>query len=353
MDSDKIAYADQASEGVVYVKIRGPSGTIIEVSLDIVDTKSNEICVGLKSIDECKIVHLSRNHEKISNVKVTFVLKYSYFDRLHSGIDEISNEVIEKLLPSIPTDFSIMAHQPESPETWMWSGVKEFVSLDSQDYHRSGPQMFGLKAILRADPCKAPVLIAGSFGTGKTRLLARAAYQILNTNRNTAKVLICAHHQKSVDSFVENYFGKMIENGWICNRMVRLVPKSIAMRLENTKNVPEKYKKYYKMAFEVRRIPNDQIKLVLTTYSSVHQLNYLGKKHFTHILLDEGAQAREPETIIPFCVANKNTTIVIAGDHKQVSLVLKNIMVLYIMHFIYYRSAHLYWFLANKQDTMD
>ena len=309
MDSDKIAYAVQASEGFVYVKIRGPSGTIIEVSLDIVDTKSNEIiCLGLKSMDERKIVYLSRNHEKISNVNVTFVLKYSYFDRLHSGIDKISNEVMEKLLPSIPTDFSIMAHQPETIRMWS-AGVEEFVTLDSRNYQ--GPQMFALKTILRADPCKAPVLIAGSFGTGKTRLLARAAYQILNNNRNTAKVLICAHHQKSVDSFVDNYFGKMIENGWICNRMVRLVPKKYY-------NVPEKYVKYYKTGYEMRRIPNDQIKLVLTTYSSAYQLNYLGKKHFTHILLDEGAQAREPETIIPFCVANKNTTIVIAGDHKQV-----------------------------------
>lgn len=39
---------------------------------------------------------------------------------------------------------------------------------------------------------------------------------------------------------------------------------------------------------------------------------------FTHILLDEAAQAMECETIMPFALASKNTRIVLAGDHMQV-----------------------------------
>lgn len=39
---------------------------------------------------------------------------------------------------------------------------------------------------------------------------------------------------------------------------------------------------------------------------------------FTHILLDEAAQAMECETIMPLALANKNTRIVLAGDHMQV-----------------------------------
>lgn len=39
---------------------------------------------------------------------------------------------------------------------------------------------------------------------------------------------------------------------------------------------------------------------------------------FSHILLDEAAQAMECETIMPFALANKTTRIVLAGDHMQV-----------------------------------
>lgn len=41
---------------------------------------------------------------------------------------------------------------------------------------------------------------------------------------------------------------------------------------------------------------------------------------FTHILLDEAAQAMECETIMPLALATKNTRIVLAGDHMQVSI---------------------------------
>lgn len=40
---------------------------------------------------------------------------------------------------------------------------------------------------------------------------------------------------------------------------------------------------------------------------------------FTHVLLDEAAQAMECETIMPFALASKTTRIVLAGDHMQVS----------------------------------
>ena len=46
------------------------------------------------------------------------------------------------------------------------------------------------------------------------------------------------------------------------------------------------------------------------------------KDYFTHILIDEGAQTREPETITPLIMANEDTHIVIAGDIQQVHALL-------------------------------
>ncbi|ENN70915.1 hypothetical protein YQE_12318, partial [Dendroctonus ponderosae] len=39
---------------------------------------------------------------------------------------------------------------------------------------------------------------------------------------------------------------------------------------------------------------------------------------FTHILLDEAAQAIECETVTPLAIANENTRLVLAGDHMQI-----------------------------------
>lgn len=48
---------------------------------------------------------------------------------------------------------------------------------------------------------------------------------------------------------------------------------------------------------------------------------------FTHILLDEAAQAMECETIMPLALATKSTRIVLAGDHMQVRSALAGITV--------------------------
>ena len=39
---------------------------------------------------------------------------------------------------------------------------------------------------------------------------------------------------------------------------------------------------------------------------------------FTHIFIDEAAQALECETLIPLALANEKTRVVLAGDHLQV-----------------------------------
>lgn len=60
---------------------------------------------------------------------------------------------------------------------------------------------------------------------------------------------------------------------------------------------------------------------------------------FTHILLDEAAQAMECETIMPLALANKNTRIVLAGDHMQVRAIeFLNVKCFYIIFVVIYLS---------------
>lgn len=45
----------------------------------------------------------------------------------------------------------------------------------------------------------------------------------------------------------------------------------------------------------------------------------LPRGHFTHILLDEAAQAMECEAVMPLALADRHTRVVLAGDHMQMS----------------------------------
>ncbi len=294
LDGDKIAYAVQASEGQLDIKFERQDKTVVVKKLDIIHSDdSDKILLGLDTD-----YYLPPVEQLVtSKAEVNFILKFSYFDRLHSAVDALPNEVIRKIMPESPhNDFSFPHDIPPH--------VKLPTCLEL-----SKGQKYACNAILGADPSKAPVLIAGSFGTGKTRLITSAAYQILKGSPR-ARVLVCAHHQKSVDSFMINYFGKEIN--WEHDHIFRLVPGP------HYRVPDEKFRKYYVTAWDLGKFPKEKIRLVFASFSSTNHLRKSFKNHFTHIFIDEGAQAREPESIMPLCLANKDTSIVIAGDHKQV-----------------------------------
>ena len=61
--------------------------------------------------------------------------------------------------------------------------------------------------------------------------------------------------------------------------------------------------------------------LIITTCMTALQLaKIVPRGFFTHILLDEGAQMREPEAIAALSMAGRNTKIVVAGDQNQASM---------------------------------
>ena len=61
-------------------------------------------------------------------------------------------------------------------------------------------------------------------------------------------------------------------------------------------------------------------RVIITTLSTSKALLNLQvfRGFFTHILIDEAAQALEPETLTPLVFAGPNTKVVFTGDHMQV-----------------------------------
>ena len=253
----------------------------------------------------------------LNNVEAQFEVKHSFFDSLHNALNGLSDEVVRRLFPQ-EEDFDGIV-RPEGIQVLhnVPHGYHSILHLDQMQQDKLLPYQVALTCASGAPP----VLISGPFGTGKTCFLASIAYCfIAELSRFPVRVLICAHHQGTADTILHSYFGPMLQHNTCPLRatVIRITP--------NTYNShSERYNKCLCSVHQFKRNWRDllvhEAKLVvITTFLTSLQLrDVVPAGFFTHILIDEGAQAREPEAIAPLCLADKATKIVIAGDPCQVS----------------------------------
>ena len=113
------------------------------------------------------------------------------------------------------------------------------------------------------------MIIPGPFGTGKTRVLAVATYNFIETAKKSnsiARVLLCCQQQVSADTFVESYFGKILTDkhkSWGV-KLVRLTRNKYYLEdsaLQRSSDVP---------FFEFKKHVDMSTKKFETTSSSHH-----------------------------------------------------------------------------------
>ena len=127
---------------------------------------------------------------------------------------------------------------------------------------------------------------------------------------------------RSADIYLEKYFGDMLTNKyrpWNGVELVRLTQKVYSS------DGDVDYKEFYVSIDEFKQqvkyglyINAKRIIVITTFLTALNASSLLGTDFFTHILLDEGTQVREPEAVAPLCMANKDTKMVITGDLHQV-----------------------------------
>ncbi|XP_067314224.1 probable helicase with zinc finger domain isoform X5 [Pseudorasbora parva] len=165
-----------------------------------------------------------------------------------------------------------------------------------------------------------PVLIIGPYGTGKTFTLAQAVKHILK--QPETRVLICTHSNSAADLYIKDYLHPYVEAG---NPHAR--PLRVYFRNRWVKTVHPVVQQYCLIsgAYFTFQMPTRQDverhRVVVVTLSTSQYLCQLDLEPgiFTHILLDEAAQAMECETIMPLALAANSTRVVLAGDHMQLS----------------------------------
>ncbi|XP_022919640.1 probable helicase with zinc finger domain [Onthophagus taurus] len=170
-----------------------------------------------------------------------------------------------------------------------------------------------------------PILIIGPFGTGKTFTLAQAIKHLLSTPFN--RILICTHSNSAADLYIKDYLDPYVKSGhpeatplriYYQKRWVATVHDTVQKYCLIDGDGSNSSKKNFRLP-TIDEIKNHRIIVVTLSISMYLTTIGLPKGFFTHILLDEAAQAIECESIMPLALANENTRIVLAGDHMQLS----------------------------------
>ena len=325
-DADSAKYVIQASQTV---RLRLTDEVFIDADVILISFKNrieyfSNLCmehvpIALNAINTANFklycIKYQRDTSKpITKIKVNFHIKHRYFLDLHHAIDNIPRLMIQKLFPSA----SITKKSFKQNDN-------DFANIKAKLQAPFEPDRLQLEAIssMLSVSAEAPFLLVGPFGTGKTHVLACAAAAIVNEDAST-KVLIATHHNKSADTFVSKYFGTL--------ESTKSLPPTVAPLRIASKDFIDDMDKPYFVRFNdpvITRELLDERRIVVTTFlTALHfaDTEKLPRGYFTHILIDEGAQTREPETIAPLIFADERTKVIIAGDHLQVINVVLNLI---------------------------
>ena len=305
-DGDIIAYATQASEAVYLVKGE------VEIRAEIL--RDNYAHVGNKmyiSIDK-----MYQPFIKFSPVEAQFEVKHFFFDCLHDALNRLSDTIVRRLFPQCEDFDDSVRAQGISVLQNVPKGYIDILHLDN-------PQPDMLSAYQVALTCKSgapPVLLTGPFGTGKTCFLASVAYCfVAEYTQSPTHILICAHHQATADTVLKSYFGPMLQHSQcpLHARVIRITSANYRSSSQEMYNGCIFSLQQFKQ--QRRSVLHENKLVVITTFlTSLHLTDTVPAGFFTHILIDEGAQAREPEAVAPLCLADSETKIIIAGDPRQV-----------------------------------
>ena len=307
MTGDQIAYVSQAAQSWQGVRLmvdghKECGADILQENYDHVEEK---LYIGLSDDFQGS----SLNTTMATKVFVNFKLKYSYFNNLRNSVNRLSKNVVRRLMLDNPFNKQLgefSAHQVPNP-------------IDHYKRQCSPDQFQALKLITSSSTSE-PVVIIGPFGTGKTRILALASHFLFTSPSKKSKILVCTHQRVSADTFLEAFLSlkDQLPPAKHKNDVKIFLVRDYGYRNKKLNSYYIEFEHVKDYFHQYGSKWHNENYLIVTTCLSAPHLAQTLSGFFTHIMIDEGAQMREPEAVAPLCMANSKTHIVIAGDPHQV-----------------------------------
>ncbi|EMD34730.1 hypothetical protein CERSUDRAFT_158351 [Gelatoporia subvermispora B] len=182
-------------------------------------------------------------------------------------------------------------------------------------------QLRAVTSIMRLKPGSAPFIVFGPPGTGKTSTIVEAILQVLARDA-TARVLACAPSNSAADEILERLSTNLSNDS-----MFRFNAVS-----RDRITIPEGLFRYcHTNPQGVFSVPSQdclkQYKVTVSTCVSAAFAYGIGLRpgYFTHIFIDEAAQATEAEVMAAVKrMTTSSTTIVLSGDPKQLGPIIRS-----------------------------
>ncbi len=275
-------------------------------------------------------------------LEVQFQLNRIPLCEMHQAIDQLLD--VELVYPDICTP------APQIPWTpgRQWPETSTSSSADQLAPRLNAKQREAVLAITAPLSVRLPpLLVIGPYGTGKTFTLGQAVRTLLLSEnngdpKNKPRILVCTHSNSAADLYVKEYLHPLILSTsreiklrriYYRHRWVQTVHATVQKYclIETGSSVPEggpmEGGRWSGMVHVPRSFRNptradvEDCDVVVATLSTSRHLASLGLPagHFTHVLLDEAAQAMECEALLPLALCDSFTRVVLAGDHMQLS----------------------------------
>ena len=238
----------------------------------------------------------------IQQIPVHFEISHWYFWRLHCAIQYANKLVLQKLLPH-EGRFSYSRPDQVNVST---NTLKRKFLLDTE---------YQTKALQHILSCKsgAPYLLLGPFGTGKTHILTAAVAKLLENPQN--RVLVCTHQNAGADGVYRCLQEHLTQRD--IQKVLRIVPDQKGINRTHLLQGYNCQAVHHTCLEDLASWP-----VVITTFLTALNVRYKedteGPHNFTHIIIDEGAQSREPEALAALVLVKSTTKLIIAGDNQQV-----------------------------------
>ncbi|XP_043194920.1 probable helicase with zinc finger domain isoform X1 [Amphibalanus amphitrite] len=170
-----------------------------------------------------------------------------------------------------------------------------------------------------------PVLVLGPYGTGKTYTMAHGVKHILNGSEDS-RILICTHSNSAADLYIREYLAGYVKGGMESARPLRVYYRRRRLGTVHYTVRPFTLREDSDADDDVvfRHPTTEDIlrhRVIVCTLAVSKYLTWLDlpEDTFSHILVDEAAQALEWEAARVLSLAGPQTRLVLAGDHLQLS----------------------------------
>ena len=226
--------------------------------------------------------------------------------------------------------------------------LREFDWTSKSQNQLNAEQIRAISCIVHRTHGSAPMVVFGPPGTGKTLTLVEAVVQVLATDPD-ARILCTGPSDSSADTFAERLVAVGLEGHAASPRLTKekLVRINSPQRLGGMSAVRTDLLPYCPMVDGRFVVPHAQTlaqcDIVVSTCAGAGLLhtalvNDIGVDgftdlrerkgsghHFTHIFVDEASQAMEPESLVALALGGASTSIVMAGDHKQLGVSVRSL----------------------------